>query len=214
MEAMLKACEDARRIDRDYAEIAAAYADALCLKAEMTQGRGKSALSVLAEARKALAQALARDGSSPSLLERLARVEQVAVKLGLAAEAAIAVAEQALAKANGYGAPDPSRLNLTAKLAILRAEGMVKRGQDPAPILQSGAEALQAALRMNPRQAESIALTGRIHALKALAAREPERRRAEARTAKALFEKAIARNRFLGPEWNQPLVEASRLASR
>ncbi len=213
LEAMLKACASARRIDRDYAEIAAAYVDALCLKAELSPGGGKAALPVLAEARTALAQALARDRTSPALLERQAQVEQVAVKLGLAPEAAITVAEQALARANAHGAPDPPRLNLTARLAILRAERAGNRREDPTPILQKATAALQASLQMNPRQAEAIALRGRIHALQAQAAREPERRRAEARSALAQFDKAIALNRFVGPEWSQARAEASQLAS-
>lgn len=213
LEAMLKACEDARRIDRDYAEIAAAYADALCLKAEMGQEKGRPVSAVLATARQALAQALARDPNSPSLFERQARVDLLAASFGLAQDSALARAGQALVNALANGAPDPARLNLEARLAVQYAMLCVKRGQDPAMYLQKGTVSVEASLQMNPRQAEALAIQGQIQLLLAQAAREPGRRRAGGRSAMTMLERAIMLNRFIGPEWKRTLAEASRLAS-
>ena len=211
IEETLKACEEARKIDRDYAEIAAAYIDALCLKAEMSHLDGKPMAPVLAEARKALSTALARDGSSPSLLERQALVELTV--LDRTGAGSIVAAERALANAKAHGSPTPSALNLAARLSIRKAQDKLKRGNDPGPDLGSGVESLQASLKLNPRQPEVLALGGQIELLRSKSVVDPDRRKALARLARERLEKALSLNPFLGPEWKPVLVEAARLAS-
>lgn len=213
LEEALRSCEEARRIDRDYAEIAAAYVDVLGLKAELLREAGRSPAAELAAARQALAQALARDPGSPQLLERRARVEGLAVQLGAAPEAALAAADSALAQARAQGSPAPAALNLEARLALQRAALRLRRGGDPAPVLERGRQALLGSLKLNPNQADARALQGRIHLVAAQAAKDPGLRRAEAGKARSLLEEALARKPFLGPECRPWLAEAIRLGS-
>ena len=211
LEETLEACEDARKIDRDYAEIASAYIDALCLKAVMNYAERRPVAPVLAEARKALSTALARDRSSPALLERQALVELTGVRH--AAAGSITAAEQALAKAKAQGSPTPFALNLAARLSIQKAQDQMKRGNDPGQELESGMESLEASLKRNPRQAEALALKGQIELLRSKSARDPGRRKELVRSAQELLKKALSLNPFLGPEWKPAGEEAVRLAS-
>jgi hypothetical protein len=208
----MAACEEARKIDRDYAEIAATYVDALCLKAEWNQVDRKPARSFLEQARKALALAQVRDAVLPSLHERRARVELLSVKLGTAAASSLALAERALELAKTQSQPTPSGLNLAVRLAVQRAL-LLPRGADPSAVLGIGLAAVEASLAMNPRQGEALALKGQIHLLKAQASRDPVHRLEAGRTAKALLEKALALNGFLKPEWKQMLTDAEMCAN-
>lgn len=210
----LQACREARRIDPDYGEIAATYVDTLGLEAQLQADAGRPVAVPLAEARKALAAALARDPRMQALWERRARLELLALELGAAPEPALETAAKALAQAAALGSPSATGWTLRARLQAARAEQAHRRGGDPSRFLAEGRQLLERALNSNPRQADAVALQGRLAVVAALAAGDPLRRRAEGKAARGLLAEAGARNPHLARDWQPWLAAAERLERR
>lgn len=197
------AARAARAIIRDYSEIVATYVDVLLLKAELA-AEGKRPHGVELDAcREALALALQRDGGSPFLWDRRARVEMLAARLAPAAAAPrLARAEEALAKAEGLSSRTIALLNLRARLCLDRA--LRAPAGESMPLLTRGLEAVDASRRLNPRQPETLALRAAL--LQARSRRGGPGQDAE--EAAAALAQALKENPLLRREW-APLVRGT-----
>ncbi|MFN8011077.1 MAG: serine/threonine-protein kinase [Holophagaceae bacterium] len=190
----------ARAIIRDYSEIVATFVDVLLLKAEAEAAARRPFAPVLEACREALVLALKRDGGSPYLWDRRARVELLAARLAPASAASrLPLAEAALARAEGLTARTPALLNLRARLCLDRA---LRASAPEAPgLLARGLEATEASRRLNARQPEALALRAALLMARSRRGGQPR----DAAEARAALVQALKENPLLRREW-EPLV--------
>jgi hypothetical protein len=181
--------------------------DVLLLKAELAAEGRRPFRKELEACRDALALALKRDAGSPFLWDRKARVEMLASRLARAdAASRLALAEEALAKAESLSARTPALLNLRARLCLDRL--LHGPGGEAGPLLARGLESVEASRALNPRQPETLAL--RAAFLEARSGRGGSSR--DAAEAGAALAQALKENPLLRREW-EPLVSGQRRPS-
>jgi hypothetical protein len=91
------------------------------------------------------------------------------------------------------------------------AQSLVQRGLPAKAALAAGQRAIEQALQLDPRRADSLAVWGRLLLTEAKAEREPLARRRLAAQAVSTFERALNENRLLHREYDPLLAEARRL---
>jgi serine/threonine-protein kinase len=128
--------------------------------------------------------------------------------------AADAVLTEGIARAQDLLTPPPSHpqpYRILAELYAAQAESQLQRGKPARSALAAGQLALEQALRLNPRQADSLAAQGRLQLVAAKAERDPAARRQLAAQSVRSFEQALKENRLLHREYDPLLAEARRL---